>query len=43
MVRKALLALAGVALIVAGAYSVPDLNRGWSVAGFEWNTVNDQR
>ncbi|WP_269112290.1 hypothetical protein [Lentzea aerocolonigenes] len=43
MVRRALFALAGIALIVAGAYSVPDINRGWSVAGFEWTSVNDQR
>ncbi|MET9631414.1 hypothetical protein ABZX92_28525 [Lentzea sp. NPDC006480] len=43
MVRKALFALAGIALLVAGVCSVPDGNRGWSVAGFEWNSVNVQR
>ncbi len=32
--------LLAVLLIVAGAYSAgtPDVNRGWNVAGFEWNS-----
>jgi hypothetical protein len=36
-------ALLALLLIVAGAYSIgspgtPDGNRGWNVAGFEWNS-----
>ena len=44
MARRFSIALA-VLFIVAGAYSIgaPDINRGWSVAGFEWNSVHVQR
>jgi hypothetical protein len=44
MARRVFIALA-VLFIVAGAYSIgtpgtPDGNRGWNIAGFEWNSGN---